>query len=442
MATQNGRTRALEAALDLVAAADLADVSAFVGMKQVARAVPVSPGTMTYYFGSREAFSREVFAHIFERFDQEWFYTGVDAKLARLAREPDDLVDIMAAVAAQVERLSPGPDTPAVGEEEQRLVTAFGVAEALLSAVAPNDPQAAEAIRETLARDRAYYGTLVEMLGELTGRAWRPGADPARFVVAMQGLVEGFLHVRRSDPGAAPMAVLADTLLRMYLSLTSDAEDLGTDDFDALHARFSREPLAEDQEALLCRAVRAATSVYARGGWNGLTIAAVAEEMGVDRIAVVRIFGDRRGLAAAIWAHRLPALRRVASSLAGTPGVAEVARTFLEALVEQARLDVALSAALLEGVFSATIAPERAAAPESLDPRKLVPLPRILAPLLEDRADQLSLEEVPGGLTVSDAAALLCNTALHVAFTRPKWDEGRVVDVVMATTFAGMTRKT
>lgn len=426
--------------MDVVATADLAQVATFLGLKQVARAVPVSPGTMTYYFGSREEFSREVFEHIFDRFYAYWSYASVEEALERLAGGAGDLAGVADAVASQVARVAPGPDSPPMDDAERRLAASFSMAEALLTAVAPNDSRATRILAVRAERDREHFATFVLALMEITGRSWRTGVELEQLVVAVQSLIEGFLHVRRIDPAAAPVAALSDGLLRLYLALTADARDLDADAADALHARFSRELHQADREVLVSRAVAAATNVYARAGWNGLTIAAVAAELGVDRIAVVRIFVDRRGLAAAIWADRLPALRRVARSLAQTPEVAEVVRIFLETLVDLARRDVALSAALLEGVFAASIAPDGATA-DALDPRRLVPLPQVLAPLLEARADQLALAGVPDGLTYLDAAALLCNTALHVAFTRPRWAEERVVNVVMGTTFAGMAKR-
>ncbi|SDB80285.1 regulatory protein, tetR family [Raineyella antarctica] len=433
----NGRSRALAAAMDLLAQAELTDVTTFIGMKQVARAVPVSPGTMTYYFGSREVLVREVLQHVLERFGTEWSYDGVDRAMADLARGEGDLAGVARSLAQQVARLAPGPDSPEADDGQRRLFASFGVAEALLAAVAPNDPVAAQTVAALAAHQRERYAALTQTLMDITGRAWRPGADPDQLVIATQALVEGFLRVRRFDPGSAPVAVFADTLLRLYLSLTANADDLDADAVDALHARFSKEPLGVDQKESLARATAAVQRIYARHGWNGLTIPAVAAELGVDRIAMVRIFTDRRGLAAAVWAHRLPALRRVARSLGGTAPVEEVVQIFLEELVELARRDVPLTAALLEGVFSATL--ERATetsteteeasqteavpAPESLNPKELVPLPAILAPLLEERAEQLALDAIPGGLSAFDAAALLCNATLQLSFTRPQWNE-------------------
>lgn len=437
---RNGKGRALEAAMALFTEADLTDVTAFIGMKQVARAVPVSPGTMTYYFGSREVLVREVVDHVLERFLDAWSFEVVDEALGRLARGEGDLADVAHSVADLVAQLSPGPDTSEPADPQRELAASFGVAEALLAAVAPNDPEAAATVAAVAAARRARYAELTAVLMGITGRRWRPSARPERLVVLTQALAEGFLHVRRYDPESAPVEIFADGLLRLYLSLTTDVTDLSADAVDTLHARFSKEPLGDGQEVLLERAVLAAQHVYVRQGWNGLTITAVAEDLGVDRVAVVRIFGDRRGLAAAVWANRVPALRRVAKSLGETTSVTDVVRIFLEELVDQARRDMPLSVALLEGVFVATLAGASPSAPESLDPKKLVPLPDILAELLEDRRDQLALDDVPGGLTPFDAAALLCNTALHLAFTRPDWAEQRVVDVVMATTFAGMRR--
>ena len=442
----NGRSRALTAAMGLLAQADLTDVTTFIGMKQVARAVPVSPGTMTYYFGSRDVLAREVLEHALERFLAEWSYDFVDQAMAELAEGETDLVDVVRALAQQVARLAPGPDSPEVDDRLRGLFASFGMAEALLAAVAPNDPAAAKALVVLGAHQRERYAALTRTLMEVTGRVWRPGADPDQLVIVTQALVQGFLRVRRFDPGSAPVAVFADTLLRLYLSLTANADDLDADAVDALHARFCKEPLEEDQAELLVRATAAVQTIYSRHGWNGLTIPAVAAELGVDRIAVVRIFTDRRGLAAAVWANRMPALRRVAKSLGGRAPVEEVVQIFLDFLVELARRDVPLTAALLEGVFTATVdhstetEPGAATAPEALNPKKSVPLPDILAPLLQDRAEQLALDAVPGGLSALDAAALLCNSALHLSFTRPQWNEHRVVGVIMATTFAGMRK--
>lgn len=438
----NGRSRALSAAMGLLAQADLTDVTTFIGMKQVARAVPVSPGTMTYYFGSRDVLAREVLEHALDRFLAEWSYDFVDQAMAGLAEGEIDLVGVVRALAQQVARLAPGPDSPEVDDRLRGLFASFGMAEALLAAVAPNDPAAAKALVVLAAHQRERYAALTRTLMDVTSRVWRPGADPDQLVIVTQALVQGFLRVRRFDPDSAPVAVFADTLLRLYVSLTANADDLDADAVDALHARFRKEPLGEDQAELLVRATAAVQTIYSRHGWNGLTIPAVAAELGVDRIAVVRIFTDRRGLAAAVWANRVPALRRVAKSLGGRESVEEAVQIFLDFLVELARRDVPLTAALLEGVFTATVdhATEAATAPEALNPKKLVPLPDILAPLLQDRAEQLALDAVPGGLSVFDAAALLCNSALHLSFTRPQWNEHRVVGVIMATTFAGMRK--
>jgi AcrR family transcriptional regulator len=426
----DGREVLLSAAASRMARLSLRDLMATVGPKRVAETAGVTQGTCTHHFPSKEKLHEELVGFVLDSFLASDAYGRLRSTLLRFGADGGgDLRELVAAVAGQLQRLDPRAD----GGVARSDVVLYH----LLAAAAPHDPGAARPAREYLAALRARHVELLRLFLEVSGRRERADVPVERLAVAVLALTDGFVLARRVDPATAPVQLYADVLLRLLLSCTVDPTGSEPDSVDTLAARVGAAPppLTEvDRQRITVAAGR----IYAQSGWEGLTLEEVAQQAGVDRTAVVRLLGDRRGLAAAVWsAQNMPMLETVATAAAAHPDVRGVVFSYLHMLAQQARRDQALTAHLIEAVFAHTV---RASDGRPLigDVRFLVPVPHRLAPLLRARAEQLREGEADTEVAAFDAAALLCNATLHLAFTRPLLSPAAVADRICDTTLLGL----
>jgi AcrR family transcriptional regulator len=236
--------------------------------------------------------------------------------------------------------------------------------------------------------------------------------------------------VRRFDSPTAPFDLFADAWLRLYLAVSRDLSDNESDPVVRVSARYG--VTGADDAARREALVEATQAVYRDHGWLGLTGAAVADRAGLPVVELMRLVGDRRGLAAAVWAGKVPRFARTLALLDGAPELETVVRGYLGELVSAVREDVAMSTAFLERLLSFPTGGRS----EPGAPGSLVPLAALLTPLVAARMDQLDALDLEPG----DIAELLVGHALYLASSRLSWSEERVVAVVMGTTYGGMRR--
>jgi AcrR family transcriptional regulator len=183
--------------------------------------------------------------------------------------------------------------------------------------------------------------------------------------------------------------------------------------------------------------VRAAIEVYRRDGWDGVTVSAVEAHSDVSRRTIIANVGDRNGLAAAIWSQLLPDLRAAVAADVDLTAHRRISR-HLHRMVELVRAHPQLTGALLAGVLAYTIEHGPPTGTDPADPRTLVPLPAILRPVLLDCAEVLRPGLVDDEVQATDTAALLTNTTLHLAITRPSLSASDVTGRICDTMLAGM----
>jgi AcrR family transcriptional regulator len=419
-----GRAAIVEAATRLIGAADTTNALAFLSYRAVAGAAHVRPGTVEYHFPTKDDLNRATLSAAVD-FYAELDHEPILRALRGLSDGTGDLGALAEAMGEQLGAMSPeGPRLPALA--------GAGTAVTLALAAAPRDPEAAALLRSGQEAATAGFAELHAATLAATRRRWRAEYDAQRMARLTQVLVSGFLFVRRYNPEHASVDLFVDAWLRLFLGMT---EDIQYGDPDAVDVAAARLGVASgDDVATRAAMLKAAQETYAERGWQGLTDSAVASRLGVPRAEVLRLVGSRRGLAAAVWAGRVPRFARTLSHLQDVESLEDVVRGYLDELVSTVRDDMSLTAALLEGLLAVTTH----GGSDPRDPHALVPLAALLEPHVEARMDQLE----PGGLDASDVAQMLVGYALYLAFTRPEWPAERVVAVIVGTTYRGMTRQT
>jgi AcrR family transcriptional regulator len=406
----------------------------------VAEAAGVSPGTITHHFPPQSKRPRgslpyAALQRALDRVGNFPVEETADILTAAAAAlddgDPDAADDIARALEKDMLAFSPdgGPSDPVVESEEIALF--------LAAAAGPHDPIAAQVVRDFCKPMRATYEAANERLLAATRRRFRLGVDGASFAVIQEALCDGFIWIRRFDPDAAPTRMFTDAWMRLFEACTLPAAT-----FDEGHSAESVFRLPEgsklDPDKRAAIAV-AAARVYDSRGWDGLTVLAVAEEAGVSRPTVVAHFGDRNGLAAAVWTRHIPGLRAEADRDSGKP--VHIALTnHLRRITEIARVDRYLTAAFLEGVFGYTVKHGVPRLDDPADPRNLVPLPSLIEGLIQQNSKKFRAGYADTPLAVADTAALLTNTGMHLAMTRPAMRAWEIADRVRDTMLAGMLR--
>jgi hypothetical protein len=153
---------------------------------------------------------------------------------------------------------------------------------------------------------------------------------------------------------------------------------------------------------------------------------------------VGRVLGDRRGLAAAVCASDwIPSLHDQTSSAGSVADAKLAVAGFLTVLVRRARRHKVLTDHFLEGVYSYTTE-HGPPTDDPRDPRRQVPVPSLLAPVMQQRSLQFRPNQVSTEQESLDAAALLCNSVLHLSQIRPHLEVEEVVARVCDTMLRGM----
>lgn len=436
---RTGRTRILDAATDLMAQSTLDEVGAFMGARAVARAGGVSPGTITHHFpAGSESLGRAAIRRAFERVG--WAMTdqlalGMSRAVSKLYTDAEaGLTEVANALIAEVAAYSPDST-----DDFNGIVEAEETACLLTAAVAPRDPEAAKVMREFFAPHRRQTEEVCEAAARALGRVWVSDATSRTMALAVNSLANGFIFFRRFDIHSAPLEEYAKCVLLLFDAISNPRTD------DAQGYRESLVPgtrkFAVDPNKRLLIA-QAALLVYQSGGWSELSVAEVARKAGVSRPTVVANFRDRNGLAAAVWSERH--LRNLEASM----GKLELLRSqptsalksALLSFVLAARDDFELTHAFLAGVFAYTVEHGVARDIDPADPRNLVPLPGLLVPIVESAAASFKAGNADTKEQIRDTAALLTNSVLHLALTRPSLPPEEIAAKICETMLAGMLR--
>lgn len=436
-----GREPLLDAAADLLAEAELADVAGVaVGVRAVAEAAGVSPATVNHHFrpdggGRNRRLAAAAVTHAMDR----WSRAGptaiaraaLDAVAAVQAGDPDALDRLAAVAADDVLWWAPDHDDP------HRERDAFNAALYLAVAAARRSPEAREALRRHYADVTEIYSALYGALLEATGRRPVEGLDLRDFTVVLSALADGFILRRRFERKVAPARLFGAVAVRVFEALSTPvdaAEDHHPD--DELVPLPPGSHLDGQKRAAIARA---ATAVYRRDGWDGISIASVARESGAHRRTVIANFGDRAGLAAAVWAQFVPGLRAGLADDEGLPVHRRVLR-HLERVAAVTSGHRHLTAAMMEGVLRVE-ARGLARGTEPDDPRSMVPLTSALAPVLAAAAPAFRPGQVDDPAGARDAASLLTSTTLQLALRDRTVPAAAVALRVCDTVLAGMLRR-
>jgi AcrR family transcriptional regulator len=427
-----GREALLTAATMRLAGLELRDLLEGIRLNQVAVKSGYSGGTRSHHFKTKDEFLDALVKQVLETALAEDPYLALKSALCRLAAsQGGNVSDLVGAVARELESMDCRPSAPLATRAE-------GILYPLLVAAAPNDANARARLGRYVATVRGRYVELLTIFLEASGRQLRHDWSLDTLALVVLALTDGFLGARRLNAQEAPHELYGDVLLRLLLACTVDPAASGPDPVDGLVARVeaAAPPATPEQRAAI---IDAAGRAYSWHGWTGLTLDAVARQAGIDRGIVARLLVDRRGLAVAVWSAKcVPTLARMAELAAGVEDVRTVVATYLETLVELARQDTHLSAHLLEALFAGHVRPASEPAAEEL--RGLVPVPDQLVPLLRQRAAQLRPGQADTDEQAYEAAALLCNSALHLAATRPHLSPAAVVHRICDTVVRGMQR--
>ncbi len=472
----SARAAIQSAVLGALAKATLEDVSRFVTYDEISRRAHVSKGTVTYHFASRGELLDELLAGVLAAVltsapsdfvlptlglaDPSAAAAG-SADQPPPARDPsasiDRLAHILVALDATIRHTLEAP----VGEG-QRMEDIYGLVVAMLSLTAPNDEASRQTIATLRGRAREWHVRAARTLAELTDRSWRSPDAPEEFGMMVGALFDGFVVGRRADPEAPGWGAAVRGWMRLFMSFTDSLHD---DDQGGVERLLATAAGTTPDPADRAEIAAAAARVYARDGWRGLTLAAVAVECARDPQAVGAAFRGRRGLASAVWLKHVPTLERAAATVLALPDVERALRAYLEAFVGIARSDPDLTSAFLNDVLRYSVQ-HGAPVGHPDDPRSHAPLPEQIAKVLEAYSGELRVfvgrpdvgpaireRELDGAYAVTpeqaaarhrsaiyQRAVLISNATLLMCITRPAASVADVVDAVMDSAVHGILR--
>jgi AcrR family transcriptional regulator len=431
-----GRQPLLDAAAELLAELELPEAMAAIGVRAVATRAGVPPGTVNHHFtpsgdrGHNRALAVGALQHVFsssvaETIDQT--VSGLADGAAHLSFSDPESIAQLAQVAIT--------DLLAVEDPGGEAGT---VAQYLAVATAPRDPDAARILTDAYRYVLDTTSTAYASLAEVTQRRFVRGWSPQALSVVFTALVDGFVLRRRFDARQAPPELYADAAIRLFLACTIDKTALEeVDPTDALIPLPKGSQLDPQRREALAMA---AGALYDADGWPAVTPGAVATYAAASRATVTAHFGDRNGLAAAIWARYLPGLQVAFEREAHLP-VAHQLWGYLQRLVEIAKHHRDITAAFLEGVWAYTVAHGAPTYRDPADPRTIVPLPAVIAPMLHEHADAFRSGLIDTRQSAGDFAAFLTNSALQLSITRPTHTTVEVANYVFDTTLAGALKR-
>ncbi len=437
-----GRDAILDAAADLFADVDLATVvGGIVGVRAVATAAGVSPATVNHHFRAGDGPRNERLAaaaldHSLLRSSTSGARLIAEALLptvdALRRGDPAALPRLAAIAADDVLWFSPDGGTTDVDREGRMIATFLG------AAAAPQSPQATRSLSTHYDDITTLYCELYQVLLDATGRRLIAGLDLDSFTTIFTALADGFILRRRFQPDHAPAALFGDVVVRLFEALTSPADS--TEDSDPADNLLPLPPGSGLDVHKRAAIVRAAVDVYRRDGWAGVTVSAVEAEADVSRRTILANLGDRNGLAAAIWSQFLPGLKAGLATDAALPLHRRTTR-HVQRVVELTRAHHHLTGALVSGMLAHSVEHGPPTGTDPADPRLLVPLPMLLAPVLRGDAEALRPGLADDQTQATRTSILLTITSLNLALSQPAMTASEVTATVANTVIAGMLRR-
>lgn len=462
------------AVLGALTEATLEDVSRFVTYDEISHRAHVSKGTVTYHFSSRGELLRELLSAVstavLTTAPPDFALPGppagssdpvAGADQAGLGPDAPSAIDQLAHVLVALDAtIRHTLQTPVA--EGHRMEDLYGLVVAMLSLTAPNDQASRETLATLRGRAREWHVHTAKTLAALTERSWRSPDAPEEFGIMVGALFDGFVVGRRSEPETAGWGTAVRGWMRLFMSFTDSLHDDDQGGVERLLATASEITPGPGERAEIASA---AARVYARDGWRGLTLAAVAVESGLDPQVVGAAFRGRRGLASAVWLKHLPTLERAAATVLALPDATTALRAYLEAFVGIARSDPDLTTAFLNDVLRYSVQ-HGAPVGHPDDPRTHAPLPEQVAKVLAAYAVELRVfsgrpgsgpaileRELDGEYAAApqeraerqrsaiyQRAVLISNATLLMCITRPTATVADVVDAVMDSAVYGILR--
>lgn len=293
----------------------------------------------------------------------------------------------------------------------------------------------ATAVRE---RFRAYYVGLNESVlpaYRAALRAWGrrlvPGFDLKEMAVVLTAVVEGLVQRWLVDPDSVPDHLFGDIVLLLLVGVTEPTEPLVSPGPSFL----DREPTRTNARGKRSREalIGVARERFERRGYFTTTVADIAEQAGVSEATVYSHFGSKRGIAAAALAHLMEPLEAgMRRDSEGGLSVPDLIRGHLRRLAETLHRHHGLSGAFMEILIAVT---ETGPPVDPRDPRSVVPVPRVLVPVLERGKRE---GRVRTDLDTYELAAMITNAAMVRVFTRPLESPEAVADFVSKVVLDGV----
>lgn len=437
-----GREFLLDTAADLLGTLTWKDVASSLGPQRLASAADCSPGTVTHHFPTNAELLPAALHHALDRLGMQAL-ADMSLRLeeegaALAAGEVDGLEAIERALAAELATYSPDDGQPSV------IVEAEETAYFLAVAVAPRDEVARAELREYAAELKRDTQAQVRRFLDQTGLRLIDEVLLDSLALTINLLAAGFLVHRRIDREGCPLALYADMTVRLFSACTApNSLPSPTDPKDFL---VPTPPTSQRDRVKRDRIAYFAELASRERSWPDVTISAVAHAATVSRPTVLANFGDKNGLAAAVWATRyMPSLQAGAEQDLNLPLIDAIFAS-LERLAHAAQLDRLLTAAMLEGVFAYTVTHGRPKEEDEADPRNLAKLPHLLVPIVAAGADHFRPGMAETEREQFDTAAMLTNHALNLTMTRgmtpsrPGLTPREVAAKITDTTLAGMLK--
>jgi AcrR family transcriptional regulator len=297
---------------------------------------------------------------------------------------------------------------------------------ALLSAaVSCSDPEAAAAQKAFYDDTLTLYAPVIGQLLQSWNREPIDDFDTAGMALLIVSLGDGLALRARFDP-----AVTVDLVQRAFLALwAGTSRPVGVSD-DNLDSRLlpdderlrvvSPNPAAADE---IGDAVR---TIYRQQGWPAVSISSVSRRTGLSRGAILAAYGDRDGLALAIWRTFLPAFERLVTTTTRLTPAAR-AEALLTVVVERAHEHPGVTESLLASLHNAKRravggAGRSRAAGAGFDPSTELGLLPLLAGVLEGAGPAFRPGFVDSAAGARRLAGLLFDAALSLALDEPGAD--------------------
>ena len=422
-----GRDAVLAAAGELFDGAQLADLLSFLGTRAVAEAADVRPATVHHHF-----------ATVGDR-------TRPNARLASAVLEA-----ALTSTAGRVGPLGDAPSLPGLAAVAARCLEDLladrrrTMAVLAGASVAGNDADVRAVMQVHYATMVAEHTALFEALALHAGRCFDAAAGHTAETVAVAtiALADGLLVQHQVDLQHVCPEHFGALVVRLFESVTtlSDVEGPATESItDRLLGRAELPAESGMDQSKRTRIVEAVRRLHAEAGVAGISVTAVARAADVSRGTVIANFGDRNGLAAAVYAQHVPQLeRRLAADQARSMPLAQLMERHLHRLVDHCKSDPDLTAMLLDGIIGYTIRHGAPTYTEPADPRGAVPLPALLVPALLTAGDVLQPGVADTPAAAKDLAATITNLAMVRALSRTNETATETVHRVMDLVLDGI----